>query len=101
IRPLDWSERTLLAMLDTRAAARLTIVEPDYADDTARALFDRWGYPSVALSSRYHATVALAWRGTRLATITRNDKLRGLAEDLDLPAIACFTHAREGFMALS
>jgi polysaccharide pyruvyl transferase WcaK-like protein len=100
IRPLNWSEHTLLAMLGRRTSLLLTVIEPDYENDSTRSLGERWGHPDIALSSRYHATVALAWRGARLATITRNDKVRALAEDLDLPSIASLTNAEAAIAVL-
>jgi polysaccharide pyruvyl transferase WcaK-like protein len=100
IRALEWSERTLLAMLDRRSAEALSVIEPDYRADTTARLVERWGRPEIALSSRYHATVALAWRGARVAAVTRNDKVRSLAQDLEIPSIASLTDARTGIDAL-
>ena len=87
IRPLEWAEQTLLAMLDKSVRSRLIVVAPDYARDTPEAMLDRWPTPRAAVVSRYHAATALAWRGVPTVAVTRNDKLRGLVDDLGLEGI--------------
>lgn len=91
VRALSWSERTILDMLSARARERATVVAPDYACDSVTDLYHRWPSPGIALSSRYHAALAFAWRGVPVVPVLRSDKLAALAEDLALPPVPSLT----------
>ena len=64
----------------SRRAARLCV--PDYDSATAAALLTNWPASDVLVSSRYHALLVGAWRGSRLVAVQRNDKLAAAARSL-------------------
>jgi hypothetical protein len=49
----------------------------------------------IVVSSRYHAVLIQAWRGSRVAIIARNDKLR-LAEQIGCQPIENLAHPIPG-----
>lgn len=63
-----------------RRAARLCV--PDYDADSADRLLAAWPAGEVLVSSRYHALLVGAWRGSRLVALQRNDKLAAAARSL-------------------
>lgn len=63
-----------------RRAARLCV--PDYDADTADRLLAAWPTGEALVSSRYHALLVGAWRGSRLVALRRNDKLAAAARSL-------------------
>lgn len=85
-RALPYTELELYAQLSPAARALVTIGMADYDAPTAAAILAPWPACGTLISSRYHATVVHAWAGSRIGIIAVNDKLRGLAEDLALPA---------------
>jgi polysaccharide pyruvyl transferase WcaK-like protein len=87
VRPLDGSEREILALLPAAVRDRLEIRCPDYAHDSLDALLDVWGTPEVLVTSRYHGALAGAWAGSRILIVERNDKLSGLAAQLGCPSV--------------
>jgi hypothetical protein len=87
VRMLDFSEHCLYDMFSDQIKQRLEIREPHYAQASIEELLNIWGRPDVAVSSRYHAGLIQAWSGGRIALVARNQKLRGLAEQLDCPII--------------
>ena len=63
-----------------RRAARLGV--PDYDAATIAHLLAAWPVGEVLVSSRYHALLVGAWRGSRLVAVQRNDKLAAAARSL-------------------
>lgn len=87
VRPLDFSERCLLAMFSADVKKRLHVREPCYARASVGELLDAWGRCDTVVSSRYHAGLVQAWRGGRLTLVARSQKLIGLADQLSCPII--------------
>lgn len=82
VRPLDGSEREILARLPDTVRNRLDVRCPDYALDSLTTLVDGWGTPELLVTSRYHGALVGAWAGSRTLIVERNDKLSGLAAQL-------------------
>ena len=85
VRHLPYSETATLASLSPRWQAALRPRVPNYASADVAELLSSWPGCAAALSARYHATLVHAWSGARVGVIAINDKLRSVAEDLDLP----------------
>ena len=61
---------------------------PDYRRSTLSELVRHYGDCETVISSRYHAVLAAAWAGCRVAVIARSSKLKNLASEIDLPLAA-------------
>jgi len=48
----------------------------------------RWPSGEWLLTSRFHATLAGAWAGSRIVVIATNDKLRAVAREFGCPMLA-------------
>lgn len=97
-RELPGAERWLYARLpaEERARWRLEVIPPCGSGVPAASSLSAGGgtplplaWPSGEwqLSSRYHATLAAAWAGSRAVVIETNAKLRGAAEETGFPLI--------------
>jgi len=93
VREFDFSEKRLLKQFSKVLQQRLDLREPNYSTASIEELFRVWGDCDIVVSSRYHAALIQAWRGSRVAIIARNDKLRGLAEQIGCLPIENLTHA--------
>jgi hypothetical protein len=60
---------------------------PDYDAATTEGLLAAWPVSEVLVSSRYHALLVGAWRGSRLVAVHRNDKLAAAARSLGCVAL--------------
>jgi polysaccharide pyruvyl transferase WcaK-like protein len=47
-----------------------------------------WPSGAWLVTARYHAALAGAWAGSRIVVIATNEKLRGAAHELGVPAVA-------------
>ena len=88
VRLLPGGERWWHRQLDatTRRITHLRL--PDYAAATAAQLLAAWPCGEAVVSSRYHALLVGAWRGSRLVAVSRSDKLAAAATSLDCAVIA-------------
>jgi hypothetical protein len=59
---------------------------PDYRRWTISELVRHYRDCETVMSSRYHAVLAAAWAGCRVAVIARSSKLKNLASELDVPS---------------
>ncbi len=92
VREFDFSEKRLLKLFSEVLRQRLEMREPNYSTASIEELFKVWGDCDIVVSSRYHAALIQAWRGSRVAIIARNDKLRGLAEQIGCQPIENLAH---------
>lgn len=60
---------------------------PDYRRSTTSELVRNYRDCETVISSRYHAVLAAAWAGCRVAVIARSSKLKNLASEIDLPSV--------------
>jgi len=95
LRDFVGTERALLRDVPADVRPALDVRWSDYARGTCEELFAGWGAPEVLVSCRYHAAIVGAWRGARVVIVERNDKLRAIASELDLPTIRSLTDADE------
>jgi polysaccharide pyruvyl transferase WcaK-like protein len=90
-RELPGAERALFAALPAGESMRWKLVSPDTAAGTTGPLASaiaQWPSGEWLLTARFHAAIAGAWAGSKVVTISTNEKLRGIAHDLHVPAIA-------------
>ncbi|MBM3843864.1 MAG: hypothetical protein FJ397_11500 [Verrucomicrobia bacterium] len=87
-RELPGAERALYAGLPPAERARWRLLAPDVPGAPLTAALDRWSGAGQTVSARYHAALLGAWAGSALVVIATNEKLRGVAAALRVPAIA-------------
>jgi ADP-heptose:LPS heptosyltransferase/polysaccharide pyruvyl transferase WcaK-like protein len=100
-RSLAGSESELYRTLPADVAAQLHVHRPDYRTAATEELTAVWPTPEVLVGSRYHGLVVGAWRGCRLVSVRRNDKLAGLAADLGLVSVPDFRNAETILQAIA
>ena len=86
-RPLDGSEQSIWSQLPQSETRNW---EPQVADNgspSAEAILKNWPTGEWLISSRFHACLVAMWAGSKIVVVGTNDKLRGLAEDFDLPIV--------------
>lgn len=86
-RCLLYSEKTLWQELPQQIKSCMTLAEPGPAESDLVSVLHAWKMPEVLLSARYHGSLLAAWSGSKVTILARNDKLRGLAQQLNLPCI--------------
>jgi hypothetical protein len=87
-RDLPGSERALYAGLAPEQRARWRLLAPDVPGAPLTTALNRWSGAARTVSARYHAALLGAWAGSAVVVIATNEKLRGAAEVLRVPAIA-------------
>lgn len=87
-RELLGAERALYAALAPADRAKWRLLAPDVPGAPLTAALNRWSGAARTLSARYHAALLGAWAGSAVVVIATNEKLRGAAEVLRVPAIA-------------
>ena len=94
-RPLQGSEQDLLSHLPQNVRSRLDVRTPAYARGTLEELVSSWGVPGSVVSSRYHAGLIAAWSQAHVLMVERNEKVRGLAGQIQLTSVPSFRNANE------
>ena len=79
-RPLPGAELWLHARLEEEERGRWILLRPD-ATASLEDELGRWPSGQWQLGSRYHATLAAAWSGSRAVVLATNEKLRSAAEE--------------------
>lgn len=87
-RRLPGAERALFEALSPVEQARWRLVAPEDEGAPLDTVLARWPSGTWLVSARYHAAIAGAWAGSRVAVVATNEKLRGAAVELGVPAIA-------------
>lgn len=100
VRPLPGSELDLHARLPPAARACAALRRPDYQAASMAGLLQSWGRPARIFSSRFHGAIVGAWFGSRVAVFERQQKLRGIAQELDLSSFAVLPDAERLLGAL-
>lgn len=89
-RDLPGAERALYAALPAEDRARWRLVIPDL-DPTPVASLEsalaRWPSGEWLVTARFHAALCGAVSGSKIVIIGTNEKLRGVARDLDCPVL--------------
>jgi len=86
-RELPGAERALHAALPVATRARWTLVAPEREGAPLNDVLARWPSGEWLVTARYHAALAGAWAGSRVAIIATNEKLRGAALELGVPSV--------------
>jgi hypothetical protein len=86
-RPLPGAERRLLEGLPRVERDRWRLLEADRPGEPLASVLSRWPSGEWLLASRYHATLAGAWAGSKAVVVAINDKLRSAALECGYPAI--------------
>jgi len=92
VRELPGSERERYQAFSDTEKRALSVAIPSYSIAGVDGLYDAWPACTQVVSTRYHGGLWAAWSGARLVLIERNDKLRGLSDELGcrrLPALKC------------
>ncbi|MGB8854531.1 MAG: glycosyltransferase family 9 protein [Pirellulales bacterium] len=87
VRLLPGGERRWHRQLDAPTRRMIHLRLPDYAAATTAQLLAAWPRGEAIVSSRYHALLVGAWRGSRLVAVTRSDKLTAAATSLGCTVI--------------
>ena len=87
-RELPGAERALHAALPSEEKVRWRLVAPDVPGTPLPAVLAAWPSGAWLVTARYHAAIAGAWAGSRIVVIATNEKLRGAAHELGVPAVA-------------
>jgi hypothetical protein len=87
-RELPGAERALYAALPAEEQARWRLVSPEMGGAPLPQVLARWPSGEWLVTSRYHAAVAGVWAGSKVVIVATNEKLRGAAAELRLPALA-------------
>ncbi|PAW65905.1 MAG: hypothetical protein B9S34_09490 [Opitutia bacterium Tous-C1TDCM] len=87
-RPLPGAEIALHAALPAAERARWQLVTPEIAGAPLATVQARWPSGEMLVTARFHAALAGAWSGSRILVLATNEKLRAVACDLAVPALA-------------
>ena len=90
-RELPGAERALYDALGTEEQAAWRLAVPDLLPTPAPSLaetLNRWPSGEWLVTSRYHAALAGAWAGSKIAIIATNEKLRAAARELACPVLS-------------
>ncbi len=101
VRDLATSEVRLWNGFSADVRSRLTFSAPDYHAGSVASLIGPYLNLSSLLSSRYHSALAGAWLGIPISVFARNNKLRGVIEDLgaaECPGLIEEEQLAEGFL---
>lgn len=101
VRELRGSELATLQALPAQTRKQLTMCVPDYLCAMTDQLLNAWPVCETVLTSRFHGALISAWRGSRVAVVERNDKLRGLANTLGCQSIPAAADANILCQAIS
>jgi len=90
VRPIPGSESKTLDLLPADYRKQMDVRIPNYDNGSTDELFGCWGAPEILITSRYHGALIGAALGSRVIAIRRNDKIKGLAKQLDLMELESF-----------
>jgi polysaccharide pyruvyl transferase WcaK-like protein len=92
-RDLPGAERALYATLADADKSRWRFVSPEQPGASLPQVFARWPSGEWLVTARYHAALAGAWAGSKIAVLSTNEKLRAAARELGAPLLS--PHADE------
>ena len=90
-RELPGAERALHHALPLADRARWSLAIPDRLPSPAESLataLSRWPSGAWLVTARFHAALAGAWAGSKIAILATNEKLRAAAHELACPLLA-------------
>jgi hypothetical protein len=86
-RALPGAERDLFQRLPERDRSRWDLRLADDSCPVLAQVLEGWPSGEWLVTSRYHATLAGAWAGSRAVVIATNEKLQGAAEEFGYPSL--------------
>ena len=86
-RALPGAEQWLYSQLSPAARQGWSLRLPDQPGEPLAQVLAGWPSAEWLLTSRYHATLAGAWAGSRATVIAVNDKLRSAAAECGYPSL--------------
>ena len=86
-RELPGAERALHASLPPTDRAQWKLVSPEVPGANLGDVMTRWPSGEWLLTARYHAALAGAWAGSKVAILSTNEKLRAAARELQSPLV--------------
>ncbi len=86
-RKLSGMESDLFSKLSLTDQSQLQIRSANYSQDSVHNYVEKFGTPEYLLTSRYHACVVGAWKGCKVVAINRNEKIRGLVEQVGFESV--------------
>ena len=90
-RDLPGAERMLHGALPSDRQSRWRLAIPDLEPTPVASLndtFSRWPSGEWLVTARFHAALASAWAGSKVAILSTNEKLRAAARELHCPILA-------------
>lgn len=90
-RELPGAERALYGALPQVEQARWSLCIPDVSPTPAESLASavgRWPSGEWLVTARFHAALAGAWAGSKIAILATNEKLRAVSRELACPLLA-------------
>ncbi|MBI5381373.1 MAG: hypothetical protein HZA31_05690 [Opitutae bacterium] len=87
-RLLPGAEQQLFSQVSENVRRHWRLQIADTGETTMAEVLRHWPSSEWLIASRYHATIAGAWAGSRAIVIATNDKIRGIARDLGYPSLA-------------
>lgn len=90
-RELPGAERALHHALPQAEQSRWSLTIPDLVPSPAESLataLSRWPSGEWLVTARFHAALAGAWAGSKIAILSTNEKLRAAAHELACPLLA-------------
>lgn len=100
-RELPGAERTLFATLAAIEKPWWKFVSPEQPGAPLQDVIAGWPSGEWLVTARYHAAIAGAWAGSKIAVISTNDKLRSIATDLHAPLLPLRADEGSVFRALT
>ena len=87
-RPLPEAEHSLYSQLNPEEQKQWKVTLLSRPEISIQGLMSSWPSSEWTLSSRFHTAIASAWAGSKTVVIDTNLKLRGIAEELNLPCLS-------------
>lgn len=86
-RALPGAERDLFQRLPDHQQQGWEWIDADVAGARLDTVLERWPATEWLVTSRFHAAIAGAWNSARVLVLATNEKLRGVAEELNLAVV--------------
>ena len=87
-RPLPEAEHSLYSQLIPEEQKQWKVTPLSRPEISIQGLMSSWPSSEWTLSSRFHTAIASAWAGSKTVVIDTNLKLRGIAQELNLPCLS-------------
>jgi polysaccharide pyruvyl transferase WcaK-like protein len=101
VRPLPGSEQWLFNNLSALEKSRWILKIADLPRKPLSEIISAWPSAELTLTSRFHATLAAAWSGSKTVTFAINDKLRSVSEEFGFEALSPSSSPDEVIQALT